>query len=101
MSILLWLTGSLLALLAIGMLLPPLLRTAKSVHIERTEINVAIARERESELRKELDEGILSDAEFDADRGELEQGLAIDLDRERDRPSFQNTSPCLPTESAP
>ncbi len=58
MSILLWLAGSLMALLAIGMLLPPLLRTAQSAHIERTEINVAIARERESELRKELDEGI-------------------------------------------
>ena len=50
MSILLWLTGSLMALLAIGMLLPPLLRTAKLVHIERTEINVAIARERDVDL---------------------------------------------------
>ena len=95
MSILLWLTGSLMALLAIGMLLPPLLRTTKSAQIERTEINVAIARERESELRKELDEGILSDAEFDAARGELEQGLAIDLEGEHDRPSFQSTSPLL------
>ena len=86
MSILLWLTGSLMALLAIGMLLPPLLRTVKSAHIERTEINVAIARERESELRKELDEGILSDGEVDAARGELEQGKAIDLEGENDRP---------------
>jgi len=95
MSILLWLAGSLMTLLAIGMLLPALLRTVKSGHIERTEINVAIARERESELRKELDEGILSDAEFDAARGELEQGLAIDLEGDHDRPSVQNTSPLL------
>ena len=95
MFILFWLTGSLMALLAIGALLPALLRTSKSVHIERTQVNVAIARERERELRKELDDGILSDAEFDAARGELEQGLAIDLEGEHDRPSFQNTSPLL------
>ena len=95
MSILFWLTGSLMALLAIGVLLPALLRTSKSAHIERTEINVAIARERESELRRDLDEGILSDAEFDAARRELEHGLAIDLEGEHDNPSTGTTSPLL------
>jgi len=95
MSILFWLTGSLMALLAIGVLLPVLLRTSKSAHIERTEVNVAIARERESELRRDLDEGILSDAEFDAARGELEHGLAIDLEGEHDKPATGTTSPLL------
>jgi len=95
MSILFWLTGSLMALLAIGVLLPPLLRTSRSADIERTEVNVAIARERESELRRDLDEGILSDAEFDAARGELEHGLAIDLEGEYDNPSTGTTSPLL------
>ena len=95
MSILFWLTGSLMALLAIGVLLPALLRTSKSAHIERTDINVAIAREREGELRRDLDEGILSDAEFDAARRELEHALAIDLEDEHDNPSTGTTSPLL------
>ena len=95
MPILLWLTASILALLAVGIVMPALLRVSRPRDIERTQVNVAIARERERELRKELDEGILSDSEFDAARRELEHGLAIDLEGEPHATPDKATSPVL------
>ena len=95
MSILLWLTASILALLAVSVVMPALLRVSRPEDIERTQVNVAIARERERELRKELDEGILSDSEFDAARRELEHGLAIDLEGEPHATPDKATSPVL------
>jgi len=95
MPILLWLTASILALLAVGIVMPALLRVSRPRDIERTQVNVAIARERERELRKELDEGILSDSEFDAARRELEHGLAIDLEGEPHVTPDKGTSPVL------
>ncbi|HCX86839.1 MAG TPA: c-type cytochrome biogenesis protein CcmI [Gammaproteobacteria bacterium] len=95
MSILLWLTASLLALVALGFVLPALLRASRSGTIERSQVNVAIARERERELRAELDEGTLSDAEFDAARAELEQGLAIDLEGDAEAAAAKTTSPLV------
>ena len=95
MPILLWLTASLLALVALGFVLPALLRASRSGAIERSQVNVAIARERERELRTELDEGTLSDAEFDAARAELEQGLAIDLEGGAQAPDARTTSPLV------
>ena len=95
MPILLWLTASILALLAVSVVMPALLRVSRSEDIERTQVNVAIARERERELRKELDEGILSDSEFDAARRELEHGLAIDLEGEPHATPDKATSPVL------
>jgi len=95
MSILLWLTASILALLAVGIVMPALLRVSRPGDIERTQVNVAIARERERELRKDLDEGILSDSEFDAARRELEHGLAIDLEGEPHATPDKATSPVL------
>ncbi len=95
MPILLWLTASILALLAVSAVMPALLRVSRPGDIERTQVNVAIARERERELRKELDEGILSDSEFDAARRELEHGLAIDLEGEPHATPNKATSPVL------
>ncbi len=95
MPILLWLTASILALLAVSVVMPALLRVSRPGDIERTQVNVAIARERERELRKELDEGILSDSEFDAARRELEHGLAIDLEGEPHATPNKATSPVL------
>ena len=95
MPILLWLTASILALLAVSVVMPALLRVSRPGDIERTQVNVAIARERERELRKELDEGILSDSEFDAARRELEHGLAIDLEGEPHATPDKATSPVL------
>ena len=95
MPILLWLTASILALLAVSVVMPALLRVSRPGDIERTQVNVAIARERERELRKDLDEGILSDSEFDAARRELEHGLAIDLEGEPHVTPDKGTSPVL------
>ncbi len=95
MPILLWLTASILALLAVSAVMPALLRVSRPGDIERTQVNVAIARERGRELRKELDEGILSDSEFDAARRELEHGLAIDLEGEPHAAPNKATSPVL------
>ena len=95
MPILLWVTASILALMALGFVVPALLRKSHHRDVERTEVNIAIAREREQELRTELKAGVLSDAEFDAARAELEQGLAIDIAGGPDRVGHNTTSPAV------
>lgn len=75
----LWLSASVLVLGVLAILIPVLLRARESRALARNDVNVAIAREREKELRRDLQEGLISDADYDAARAELEQGLALDL----------------------
>lgn len=64
---------------ALGLLVPVLLRPNPSTALSRSSVNIAIAREREQELRRDLDQGSLSDAEYDLARSDLEATLLIDL----------------------
>ena len=75
----LWLIASILVLGTLGALIPSFLRAPKGLSLNRDSINVEIAREREAELKHDLKQGIISDAEYDASRGDLEQGLTFDL----------------------
>ncbi|HCK76252.1 MAG TPA: c-type cytochrome biogenesis protein CcmI [Gammaproteobacteria bacterium] len=95
MPILLWLIASVLAMAALGFVVPALLRNSKDRAVEQSQVNITIAREREQELRTELEAGALSDAEFDAARADLEQGLAIDIAGGPDRIDHDTTSPAL------
>ena len=63
----------------LGALIPSFLRAPKGLSLNRDSINVEIAREREAELKHDLKQGLISDAEYDASRGDLEQGLTFDL----------------------
>ena len=75
----LWLIASVLVVGTLGVLIPFFLRAPKGLSLNRDSINVEIAREREAELKHDLKQGLISDAEYDASRGDLEQGLTFDL----------------------
>ena len=75
----LWLIASILVLGTLGALIPSFLRAPKGLSLNRDSINVEIAREREAELKHDLKQGLISDAEYDASRRDLEQGLTFDL----------------------
>ena len=75
----LWLIASILVLGTLGALIPSFLRAPKGLSLNRDSINVEIARERETELKHDLKQGLISDAEYDASRRDLEQGLTFDL----------------------
>lgn len=75
----LWLITSILVLGTLGALIPSFLRAPKGLSLNRDSINVEIARERETELKHDLKQGLISDAEYDASRRDLEQGLTFDL----------------------
>ncbi|XXK29247.1 c-type cytochrome biogenesis protein CcmI [Arenicellales bacterium nBUS_45] len=75
----LWLIASILVLGTLGALIPSFLRAPTGLPLNRDSINVEIAREREAELKHDLKQGLISDAEYDASRRDLEQGLTFDL----------------------
>ena len=72
--------ATLLVVLALALLLPPLLRRPSSTEEpDRDAYNIAIARDRLKELKAERAAGRLSDAEFERGKAELERNLAADL----------------------
>lgn len=73
--------ASALIALAIGLLAPALLRRQAQPSQSRSSVNIGIARERERELRRELQEDVLSEADYDQARAELEINLLSDLDQ--------------------
>ena len=76
--------ASALVALAIALLAPALLRRPPEPSHSRSSINIGIARERERELRRELQEDVLSEADYDQARAELEINLLGDLDQDQD-----------------
>ncbi|NDA14274.1 MAG: c-type cytochrome biogenesis protein CcmI, partial [Gammaproteobacteria bacterium] len=90
----LWLAGSALLLGTLGALLPALVRLRPDREtLTRSEANIAIARERERETKRQLEEGQISDAEYDAARAEIEQSLAFDLDGQSESSFAKRSSP--------
>ncbi len=79
-----WLVASALIALAIALLAPALLRRPTQPSQSQSSVNIGIARERERELRRELQEDILSEADYDQARAELEINLLSDLDQDQD-----------------
>jgi cytochrome c-type biogenesis protein CcmH len=76
-----WLLASTLIAFAIALLVPALLRRPIQPSQSRSSVNIGIARERERELRRELQEDVLSEADYDQARAELEINLLNDLDQ--------------------
>ena len=76
--------ASALIALAIALLAPALLRRPPKPSKSRSSVNIGIARERERELHRELQEELLSEADYDQTRAELEINLLGDLDQDQD-----------------
>ena len=75
--------ASALVALAIALLAPALLRHPTQSSQSRSSVNLGIAREREHELRRELQEDVLSEADYDQARAELEINLLSDLEQDQ------------------
>lgn len=61
--------------------------------VERNTINIQIARDREKELKADLNQGLISDAEYDDSRRELELNLAVDLANDETTPKKTPPTP--------
>ncbi|MDP7523473.1 MAG: c-type cytochrome biogenesis protein CcmI, partial [Arenicellales bacterium] len=88
-----WLVASALIALVIALLVPALLRRPTQPSQSRSSVNIGIARERERELRRELQEDVLSEADYDQARAELEINLLSDLDQDQDPASAPIRTP--------
>lgn len=75
-----WLSVSLLILLALAFILPPLWRVHRVADADMDARNIAIAKTRLAELKEQLSGGMLSPAQYEAQRTELELALSDDLD---------------------
>jgi cytochrome c-type biogenesis protein CcmH len=75
----LWIFASLLILLALLLILPPLLRKDLTYGNDRREQNISIAKQQLAQLAKEHESGNISDADYASTKAELEQSLYQDL----------------------
>lgn len=69
-----------LLVLALIIILPALIRVSPRENINRREQNIEIAKERLAGLRLALEEGDMSQEQFDQERRDLEAGLLDDID---------------------
>ncbi|MCK4865330.1 MAG: c-type cytochrome biogenesis protein CcmI [Gammaproteobacteria bacterium] len=77
-----WILAIAMVVIALFFLLRPLGLDLDSNDADRTEQNIGIAKERLSELKLELEQGVISQAEYDQTRQELEQSLLNDIEQE-------------------
>lgn len=80
--ILFWLICAVLVVIALAFILPPLLQRTDAVQSnedERREANIAIYRDQLSELQTDLQNGIVSQEQYDQDRNEIERRLLEDV----------------------
>jgi len=75
----LWIFASLLILLALLLILPPLLRKDLTYGNDRREQNISIAKQQLAQLAKEHESGNISDTNYASTKAELEQSLYQDL----------------------
>lgn len=77
-----WLIAVAMVLLALALVIPPLLKRHSDDDINRSDQNIVSARDRLLELQRELDEGLITQREFDQAKSELEISLHADLQQE-------------------
>lgn len=81
--ILFWFICGLFIVIALAFILPPLLqvsdKAAQTNDLDRRETNVAIYRDQLSELENDLQNGIVSQQQYDQDREEIERRLLEDV----------------------
>jgi cytochrome c-type biogenesis protein CcmH len=76
---LIWIIAALLILLALGLILPSLLRQNIDYKDDRREQNITIAKQQLAELEKDYAAGNIDDAEYQEGKSELEDSLYEDL----------------------
>jgi len=77
-----WIMTSVLLLLALAIIVPPLWKKRAIRETDAEQRNVKIARERAAALKQQLAAGVLTQQQFDEQYQELELTLADDLDTE-------------------
>jgi cytochrome c-type biogenesis protein CcmH len=88
--IIFWISGALLAAVALGLLLRPLVRAKQAARVSRREANVSIYKDQLRELEADLASGALARADYERARLELEARLLEDVgaaDAEPSRPA--------------
>jgi cytochrome c-type biogenesis protein CcmH len=81
--ILFWLICGLMIVVALAFVLPPLLQGSDNVqeknNQDRRETNIAIYRDQLSELQRDLENGLVSQQQYEQDRDEIERRLLEDV----------------------
>lgn len=77
-----WFFAVAMVIVALIFLLRPFFLDMKKDEIERSALNVSITKERLSELEAELEQGTISQSEYEQTREELEQALLYDVEQE-------------------
>lgn len=77
-----WIFAVAMVIVALIFLLRPFFLDMKQDEVERSALNVSITKERLSELETELEQGTISQSEYEQTREELEQALLYDVEQE-------------------
>lgn len=76
-----WILAIVMIVIALVFLIRPLRSESNQKDIDRAAQNVQIAKERLNELKLELEQGAISQAEYEQSQQELEQSLLIDVEQ--------------------
>jgi cytochrome c-type biogenesis protein CcmH len=90
MSVLFWIVAVAMLAISLWLVLPSFIRGRRKGAPERTEVNVAIYRERLAELERQRDEGAVDQDQYEQARAEAERALLADL---REQPSGATAPP--------
>lgn len=84
-----WTICGILILIALFFVLTPLLRGEKSQqHVGRSKLNVSLYQQQLAELEADRDNGLVSDAQFDEGRQDIQKRLLEDVSAEDEQPSM-------------
>jgi cytochrome c-type biogenesis protein CcmH len=82
-----WLTAGAMVAVALAFVIPALAGRARSSSVARKQLNISIHKERLQELETELQNGVLSQDQFEQARAELQRNLLRDVEGDDDTPS--------------
>ena len=91
--ILFFIICALMALLALWLILPPLWQSAGAAHIEDARVaNLLVYQDQLRELQTDLETGLLTQAQYDQDKEEIERRLLEDIGDEKRSESPKKTT---------
>ena len=75
-----WILAALLTVIALLFVLPPLLRSRRTTHVNRNDLNTEVIKDQLAELRADLETGRLDENAYNAARHDLQRELLDDVD---------------------
>ncbi len=87
-----WMLASLLVLVSMLFVMPPLLRQPRMRGVQRDALNVQVIRDQLTELRADLESGRLDQAAYAAARSDLERELLEDVETQPEEPAADGRS---------